>query len=310
MPIPNFFIVGAAKSGTTALSEYLRLHPNVFMSSPKEPAYFCKDLAGDGRISALEKYLSLFKRAKKHHLAIGEASTAYLLSDVAAAEIMAFQPAARIIVMVRNPVDMMPSLHNQRVFEAAQHIEDFETAWRAQLDREQKNERETALPEIDSIPYRQWGNIGSQLKNWLEVVPKEKIQVILFDDFAKNPKAIYREVLDFLSLPDDHRTEFPRMNPSKTRRSRLAQSFARNPPVFLQKVASFVGSVLGVETLGLMRFLTRINARAEPQSPLSEAMRQELIETFRDEVLLLSELIDRDLSHWLTNTRGRSSTKT
>jgi uncharacterized protein with GYD domain len=115
VPRPNFVILGAPKCGTTALSEYLREHPRVFVSRPKEPHYFCDDwdyyYAPGERTQ--EHYLHLFDDATDDHLAIGEASVWYLYSTTAARNIAAFDPAMRVIVMVRNPVELVPSLHSQ-----------------------------------------------------------------------------------------------------------------------------------------------------------------------------------------------------
>src|SRR5687767_1010670 len=102
---PNFFIVGAPKCGTTSLYEYIRVHPEVFMPDRKEPAFFCSDFYKPRRMKE-EEYLSLFREAGSAKW-IGEASTWYLYSDKAREGIKAFCPDARIIIMLRNPVDMM-----------------------------------------------------------------------------------------------------------------------------------------------------------------------------------------------------------
>ena len=112
---PDFFIVGAPKCGTTALYEYLRQHPAVFMPFHKEPLFFGDDLTRRyGRLT-LHDYMRLFKDAKPGQR-VGEASAWYLYSRSAAAEIKAYAPDAQIIVMVRNPVDMMYAEHSQVLF--------------------------------------------------------------------------------------------------------------------------------------------------------------------------------------------------
>ena len=110
MPIPNFFIVGAPKCGTTALCEYLKYHPNVFMSTPKEPHYFAEDFERYRHVKTEDKYLALFGDCNDRHLMIGEASVFYLRSTRAVSLIRDFNPDAKIIVMLRNPVDMVYSL--------------------------------------------------------------------------------------------------------------------------------------------------------------------------------------------------------
>lgn len=110
---PNTFIVGAPKCGTTALSTYLSEHREVFLSDPKEPNYFCSDLPERQVVSQMEDYLTLFEGALDGHSVVMEASTWYLVSRVAVANIMEFEPRARLIVMVRNPIDLVHSLHWQ-----------------------------------------------------------------------------------------------------------------------------------------------------------------------------------------------------
>jgi len=111
---PDLFIVGAPRSGTTALYEYLRSHPDIFMCTPKEPNYFSFDMNRPRAANTEEEYLRLFKNA--HEKVAGEASVWYLYSKVAIAEIMRFNPDAKIIAMVRSPIDWFRSWHAHRFF--------------------------------------------------------------------------------------------------------------------------------------------------------------------------------------------------
>src|ERR1700747_3640485 len=119
-PRPNFFIVGAPKAGTTALYSYRAQHPEVFMSRLKEPQFFASDICGNQRnVTTLSEYLKLFEDA--HALAIGEASTCYLASPGAAEQIRSVCQEPRIIVMLRNPVDVMYAEHSERLFDGTEH---------------------------------------------------------------------------------------------------------------------------------------------------------------------------------------------
>src|SRR3954468_20052709 len=106
---PDFFLVGAPRRGTTALCNYLRMHPEVFVCSPKEPTYFGRDLAPK-RFPTLESYRALFANTGSA-TRVGDGSVAYLASDSAAEEIHAFNPNAAILIMLRNPVELIYSLH-------------------------------------------------------------------------------------------------------------------------------------------------------------------------------------------------------
>ena len=134
--IPNFFIVGAPKRGTTSLSIYLGQHPNVFFCSPKEPYYFASDFPRHRVADNLTDYLSLFSAATAEHLAIGEGSAAYMYSTDAIPRIIEFNRHAKLIVMLRNPIDIAHAMHSQALFDADEDEEDFRTAWNLQSERE------------------------------------------------------------------------------------------------------------------------------------------------------------------------------
>ena len=134
MKRPDTFVVGAFKSGTTALYEYLRAHPQIFMCVPKEPMYFGADLTPRYRRMTEQEYLALFADAQPGQRA-GEASPWYLYSHSAPAEIAHFAPDARIIVMLRNPVDVMHAQHGQLVFNRREDITDFAAALEAEPAR-------------------------------------------------------------------------------------------------------------------------------------------------------------------------------
>ena len=134
MKKPDFFIVGAPKCGTTALAEYLRQHPDVFFSDPKEPCYFCNDFPRKRYVESESDYTALFRKAKSGSI-LGEGSVWYLYSECAIENIYQFNPNAKIIAMIRNPVDLVYSLHSQLVYSGEETISDFEEAWDIQYKR-------------------------------------------------------------------------------------------------------------------------------------------------------------------------------
>jgi len=131
---PDVFIVGAPRCGTTWLYRHLAVHPRVFMSRQKEPHHFNTD-SRFRWVETLEAYESLFSDAPAAAQAIGEASVLYLHSEVAAANILCYQPRARFIAMVRNPLEMAPSWHRQALFDQQENEPDFARAWALQAER-------------------------------------------------------------------------------------------------------------------------------------------------------------------------------
>lgn len=297
---PDFFILGAPKCGTTALSEYLRGHPRVFVSQPKEPHYFCTDFdyyyAPGQRTEA--HYLRLFEGADERHLAAGEASVWYLYSRDAARNIRAFDPGARAIVMVRNPVELVPSLHSQLRYMLDEDEPDVETAWRLQEAR-RRGERVPATARVPAfLQYFEVGRLGAQLERAYESFPREQVKVIVFDDLRQDAAAVYRETLAFLGVPDDGRTTFPRVNENKVHRDERLARLTQRPPRPLVAAARGVKRVAGIERLGLLDRVRRRNREVTSRGEPSPAFVRELKDAFHDDVALLSELTGRDLSHW------------
>ena len=224
---PNFFIVGAPKCGTTALYEYLRGHPNVFMPHAKEPHYFARDLGAYPLIKTAEAYAALFAAGEDRHLRVGEASVYYLRSTTALAGIREFDPQARIIAMFRDPVEVVHSLHAQLLYVGEETVQDFERAWRLQARRGRGLDLPPRCRDPFLFQFAQLGQFGSQTQRLLALFPRSQVKLILYEDFAAAPRRLYDEVIEFLGLPHDGRLDFPRINQHKRARARLAEGLSQ-----------------------------------------------------------------------------------
>ncbi len=298
MMYPNFFIIGAPKCGTTALAQYLSENPYIFFSGTKEPLYFSFDLMKTAAMD-LEAYLSLFKGADPGvHQAVGEGSAVYLFSRTAVSEILKFNPEARFIVLLRNPVDLVQAWHSQKIFEGREDILDFERAWRAEGERRNGKRIPASCWEPKDLFYSEWGLLGGQMKRLLERVPKSRVKVILFEDFNADPAKTYRETLDFLGVRWDGRTRFERINENK----RLIW-----PPLqlffgFLAQCAWWIKKELRLtRKWGIVSGLLSWNTRAGKRPPVSPAFQSELEAFYKADVSMLSDLLGRDLSHWTSS---------
>jgi hypothetical protein len=296
---PDLFIVGAPKCGTTALYEYLRLHPNIFLSPLKEPHYFATDLGTYPAIKTAAAYEALFARRTPEHLRVGEASVYYLRSSVALANIRQFNPEARIIAMFRNPVDMVHSLHSQLLYVAEESVSDFETAWRLQERRRRGFDVPRGSRGAFLLQYAEVGAFGTQTERMLSAFPREQVKMILYDDFAASARAVYDDVIAFLGVPHDHRREFPRINDNKRARVAWLRNFLRKPPPVLRDTYRSIKQTMGAKRMDALKSaVVARNTTKQRREPLSPEFRSELVEAFREEVALLSRLIGRDLSHW------------
>jgi hypothetical protein len=296
---PSFFIVGAPKCGTTAIYEYLRPHPNIFMPEIKEPHFFARDLGTYPRIKTLEDYRALFAGATETHLQVGEASVYYLRSSVAIPNIREFNPDAKLIAMFRNPVDMVYSLHSQLLHVSEETVADFETAWRLQGRRARGLDLPPGIRSPLLVQYFQVGQFGTQTERLLSCFPREQVKLILYDDFAASPQRVYDEVIGFLDVPHDGRTEFPRINENKGARLPWLRRFYRKPPPTLRGAVRGLKRAVGGEPISAAKKkLVALNTVRERRRPLPPELRAELVAVFRDEVVLLGRLMNRDLSHW------------
>jgi hypothetical protein len=298
---PDFFIVGAPRCGTTAMYEFLREHPQIFMPDHKEPHYFGDDLSHPhGRLTTAE-YLRLFRPAKAEQRA-GEASTWYLYSRSAAREISRFAPDAQIIVMLRNPIEVMYSLHRNLTFYGEETISDFAEALAAEPDR-RKGRRVGRGRRREWLLYRDAVRFPDQLARYLHEFDKRQIRVILYDDFARNTEATYAQLLDFLAVDVAFRPVFRTVNDSKRPLLASIQEFIVRPPA---PIARWIPMVRRSAWAHRMRAtILKLNSRAEVRSPLDEELRRELAAELDPQVEALESMLGRDLTAWKSGSVQR-----
>jgi len=293
---PDFFIVGAPKCGTTAMYDYLRQHPDIFMAQ-KELHYFDTDFPRlrTERMS-LDDYLAYFREARDE-ARVGEASVRYLYSRAAAAEIVAFAPAAQAIVMLREPVEMMYSMHAQQLFAGTEEIADFAAALDAEEDRRAGRRIPPGTNVAEVLQYRDVARYAGQLERCFATFGRDRVHVIIYDDFKADALAAYRGTLEFLGVDQAFVPEIRVVNPSKTARSATLQRLLASPP------ARFRSAVRAVMPRPMRKRVWRramqLNARAEARRPLDPALRARLRREFAPEVRRLAEVLGRDLpSSW------------
>jgi hypothetical protein len=300
---PSFFLVGALKSGTTAMAIYLGQHPQIHLPV-KECCFFGSDLqfrpglqrSGDWFRPTEERYLSFFEEAPTG-ARVGEASSYYLCSKRAAEEIRAFNPDASIIAMLRNPVDMVYSMHNHWLYSLNEDIPEFSAALAAEDDRREGRRLPDGAFWPDGLQYRSIPRYAEQLERFFDVFGRERVHVVLFDDFLTDVRSCYRSVLEFLGVDPDFQPAFEVVNAAKQVRSRGLQRLFLSPPGWLEAVARPLldRPELRERLRGIAKGLNTRPARTPKMSP---ALRAELSAHFRPEVERLSRLLERDLTAW------------
>lgn len=295
MKRPDFFIVGAFKAGTTALYEYLRAHPQVFMSVPKEPMYFGHDLTPRYRRMTEDEYLALFRAARSDQRA-GEASPWYLYSFNAPSEINDFAPQSQIIVMLRNPIDVIYAQHSQLVFNQREDLTDFAAALAAEDDRRRGHRVPADAIRPEALYYRHSVRFEEQVRRYIDVFGRERIHFVVFDDLIAEPRGVYRDTLEFLRVDADFEIDPSVYNPNRAARSGTLQRFIFNPPPALR------GTVARLRRMPLAHrvrdALVSANSTRARRATLEPELRRRLADEFAPQVTELGELIGRDLSAW------------
>ncbi|MCY0879060.1 MAG: sulfotransferase [Firmicutes bacterium] len=282
--LPNFLIIGAPRSGTTHLYRGLRQHPEVFMSDVKEPMFFAYEgETRPGVIGDRSAYEALFV-GSEHYKARGEASTLYLYHPEAPRRIRELIPEARLIAILRNPVDRAISQYTFQRFLKTEPLDTLEKALAAEEERRQQNAPPFSL-------YREVGLYSDQIARYLALFPREQLLFLLQDDLEQDPRAVFQHIFEFLGVdatfyPDlRHKTNASGI-PQHETMFRLIKSAGRTVKRFLPE-----------------RLATRLSGSAHEtllqHPPVNPATRAALREYFRADIARTQELIGRDLSHWL-----------
>lgn len=289
--------MGAPRCGTTALYTYLAAHPGISMSSRKEPHFWSPDVPRLLKVSDPADYAALWTGAPPGSLC-GEASPDYLRSRVAVPRLLAERPDIRFIAMVRNPVELVTSLHSIMVLGLNEDVRDFEAAWRLQSRRQKGQNIPAGCIEPVLLQYEAYGSIGDQLERFMEIVPPGQRTVILFDDFRADPRSQYLRVLDLLGLAEDGQTDFAPVSANRALRSSRLARLTRWLPRGLGPLyapARAAARAFGISPLTLVE---RLNRPLAPRKPLREPFEAELIAKFLPQIEKVERLLGRDLTNW------------
>ncbi len=298
MKKPNLFIAGAPKAGTTAMYEYLRQHPMIYPAAKKEPNFFNDDFPRGAPLRP-EQYLALYNGAKDEKWLL-EGTTWYLASRVAAKNIHDFSPNARIIIMLRHPVEAMHALHSQNVYSGKEPELDFHAA----IERD--NQTGVRLPKRNGPPemmHRYYFRVYSycdQVKRYLEQFHREQIRFIFFDDLRRDTESCIRDTYRFLEIDEDFKPNVEIVNPNKVPRIPALQRFFQEPPSWLERVFNW-SAPNELRRKRIRSLLLRLNSKPAKRPELDPSYVSLLTQEMADEIRALGELLGRDLDNWLEN---------
>ena len=297
MTLPNFLIIGAPKAGTTALYRYLKEHPQIYMSPVKEPKFFAlegekADFRGPGDlkkdyVTDIEAYFALFNNVSQE-VAIGEASPGYLHSTQAPERIRHYIPNARLIAIIRDPVERAYSHFLSLVRQDLEPLTDFAQAMDAEEERIRNNWSPRWL-------YKQRGFYSAQLKRYFDLFDRSQIRVYLHEDFKTNSIGVMQDIFRFLDVDDTFVPDASQKhNATYIHRNKVLHKFLKEQNPIKSIFKPLLSSSL---RQGIKTNLINLNIGKRPQ--LQPKVREQFIEEYREDILKLQELIQRDLSAWL-----------
>ena len=299
MTMPNFLVIGAAKAGTTSLYRYLRQHPKIFMSPHKEPRFFALegqsiDFKGPGDMTHfnfctdINAYQALFDGVTDEK-AIGEVSPWYLYVPQSAERIQHHIPNAKLIAVLRDPVDRAYSNYLHSVREQLEPLDDFELAMEAEAERIKQN-------WSYRWHYKQKGFYFSQIRRYFDNFDREQIKFYLFEDFTTDPADMIRDIFAFLEVDEAFTADMSeKFNVAGIPQSRLLDKALHSP----NSITPLIGKIIPSRKFrhSIKEALKSYNIKPKPK--LSRTIRTRYVEEYREDILKLQDLLEKDLSTWL-----------
>jgi hypothetical protein len=309
---PDFFVVGAPRCGTTSFCRYLARNPQIGFSQPKETHYFARLDNEPSEIELRRDYLDrYFGHCAADCRVVGEGSVTYLYLPEAIEQILRFNPNARFIVLVRDPLTMLPSYHQRLRYLLQEDEPDFGKAWALQQARARGENIPRQCLDARLLIYSEIAKFGAQVQRLYSIAGRERTHVIVFDDLVTDPLDVYRRALEFLQVDYDGQTRFERKYPSRMYRYRWLQQLLYLPVMRRGKVIDTLRRHKanyhqdGSKRRSLISRVAGWNTIAESPAPLTPQVAAVVRETLRPDVQLLSRLLDRDLSSWLAGKIDR-----
>ena len=295
MPFVDFIIAGAPKCGTTSLHYYLCQHPGIAMADPKEPHFFGTDMGGYQAHSTLHEYEAMFHGTGDR--TCGEASVFYLMSADALEQVKDYNPKAKIILILRDPKQMLPSLHAQLVYTQDEDVESFADAWDLAAERERGGAPASRARSMVPLRYRSCAKYGSQVAHLKSLFDEDQLHIALFEDFKQDARGAVSEILRFLEIEDlSAGFDYKLQNPNTVNRSAFLTRVLRHPPGWVKTAKR---ALVGRGTSKLRAKLLEMNTVAQPRAPLDKRIYEEIEAEYRSDITELSRLIGRPLHHWL-----------
>ncbi|MDX2360030.1 MAG: sulfotransferase [Crocinitomicaceae bacterium] len=287
MTFPNFFIVGAAKAGTTSMQQYLHEHPDIHMLGIKEPNFFSHEeikaqnlYYKSEDVTLLEEYQSLFEDQTEP--CIGEASVSYLFYQKTAKKIYDYNSGAKIIIILRNPVSRAYS-H----YQMDKRLGLVNTPFSEIVNAGSGNEE-------NKLHYQQYIELGmyhEQVQRYKEVFPEDQVCILLMEDLISAPEQTMEKVYGFLNVDSSFQiNNFEQHNNSRSSKNGLINS--------LYKSQTLRKGVKAITSNGLRKLIVKVGFNKGKDEQMDPNTKKHLNTLYKNDIVKLASLIDRNLEHW------------
>lgn len=291
--LPSFLVLGPPKAGTTTIYQLLKQHPKIFLSKLKEPRFFIyenkiipkNDPVNRNTITNLNDYVALFKNVESKQL-IGDISPGYFASAAAVSNIYRYIPKAKLLVSLRNPVDRAYShfsFARMKGFESDLSII-------SAIEKEMQG-KSSGLYQRNYVSH---GNYYTNIQRYIETFGIDQIKVLWYDDLVHNPITVAHSITDFLEIDreDNYQTSIPRNKSGVPKIQWLQKLLGKSFP-FRSSIKKTVPANLLLKTKKV------IEERNIIKTKITNLERSFLNELYEEEILALSDLLGKNLDHWL-----------
>ena len=290
---PNFFFVGHTRSGTTSLKEELEQHPEIYFYYPKSWQKPNGPFGFESSFKNEEEFLEEFRGVKEKR--VGQKRGDYLSCPWAAERIKKFSPNAKIIMTLRNPIDVMYSLHATMLYrETVEDIEDFGEALKMEEERKKKYGYKVITKKYHPhMLYRETVRYSQQVKRYFKLFGEENVKVTIFDEYIKNKSSTLRDILKFLDVDEDFEIKHVNTNAGRKYRNRTIHSAVMTNRFGVRGILRNIP--------GSAKVYRKINNSEFKRKPLEPSLRKSLQDDLKKEIDELSLMLKKDLSYWYKN---------